>query len=55
MSQRVGLSDGEGLLPSLCSDEPRGKNGPSVFASGLRIECAISSALRRAAGLCKTA
>ena len=23
MSQRVSLSDGEGLLPSLCSDEPR--------------------------------
>ena len=23
MSQRVSLNDGEGLLPSLCSDEPR--------------------------------
>ncbi len=25
MSRRVSLSDGEGLLPSLCSDEPRAK------------------------------
>jgi hypothetical protein len=56
MSQRVSLNDGEGLLPSLCSDEPRAERTDQRVRqrSTHRVRRFRLRALRRAAGLGKT-